>query len=71
MSKSLLTYTLAFVMMLLIVVAIFSPMPNTDKENKITTEQQNCVHEFVVVSKYIGDGYYVYSKCYKCGKEIK
>ena len=43
------------------------------KEQIITQEQINCNHEYVTVSEYnwLLKSYKTFSRCIKCGKEIK
>lgn len=44
-----------------------------DKTLEIIKIQENCEHDWVIVSKYniFTNGYKTYSKCSKCGKEVK
>lgn len=44
---------------------------NSDEYKTLVQTQKKCEHEFITVSSGYGKSLKVYSKCYKCGKEIR
>ena len=44
---------------------------NSDEYKQLIEKQEKCDHNYVTTSSGAGRGLKIYSKCSKCGKEIK
>lgn len=44
---------------------------NSDEYKQLIEKQEKCNHNYVTTSSGMGRGLKIYSKCSKCGKEIK
>lgn len=68
--KSIMILILALLILFTCLIRLLLGMPKTIND---TETQKNCEHEFVMVSEYNYwfRSYEIYSKCSKCGKEIK
>ena len=76
MNKTIIGIWIAVILITLVIgisifLELYTETSNFYNDNQLTAEQQECEHTFVTVSKYIAGRYRVYSRCVKCGLEIK
>lgn len=73
---SFLTITLLFVIVLGNILNIYDKKErekylNSYEYKQLIEKQEKCNHNYVTTSSGMGRGLQIYSKCSKCGKEIK